>query len=233
MSQELDVGHSIFEGYNDSRGIMICGYEWGFDSNDQRATLEGREVAPDYSADSTFSYKAPRYGDAARTWPFDRRVIKWFELWGHPLDTSRVRTGFDKSLVQTNWCSSQARRMSGSIVSKLLEPKNAENFLRHAEKLRPSVILFMGTRLIDALNNKAILPKFETILGLKIGSVRDAKKSWEGRRFRIRFQSFENCEVVCLPHPSGTRGLSDGYIKLFKDEIGPRLSSTKFADLQS
>jgi hypothetical protein len=50
------------------------------------------------------------------------------------------------------------------------------------------------------------------------GAVRQ-RQPFTGRRFKFTFQSFEKCEVVCLPHPSSSRGLSDDYIRLFAGEM--------------
>lgn len=41
------------------------------------------------------------------------------------------------------------------------------------------------------------------------------------------FQGFENCKAVCFPHPSGSHGLSDDYIKLFSTEVGKLLQEFK------
>lgn len=31
---DLNLGNSLFQGYNDQNGLMICGYEWGWSKAD-------------------------------------------------------------------------------------------------------------------------------------------------------------------------------------------------------
>jgi len=38
---ELNIGNSIFPKLNDSNGIMLCGYEWGWSKEDQRDEKQG------------------------------------------------------------------------------------------------------------------------------------------------------------------------------------------------
>ena len=33
------------------------------------------------------------------------------------------------------------------------------------------------------------------------------------RNFKVQFQSLEKCKLVLLPHPSGSWGLDDDYVK--------------------
>jgi hypothetical protein len=53
---------------NDKRGILVCGYEWGFSKKDQRIFSEGNP-APffDKYATTTFSNKTPAHGSRALT----------------------------------------------------------------------------------------------------------------------------------------------------------------------
>lgn len=32
---EPNIGNSVFPEFNDNRGLMLCGYEWGFSKSDQ------------------------------------------------------------------------------------------------------------------------------------------------------------------------------------------------------
>ena len=34
---DLNLSNSIFQGYNDKHGLMICGYEWGWSKADEAA----------------------------------------------------------------------------------------------------------------------------------------------------------------------------------------------------
>ncbi len=220
---KLNIGNSIFEGFNDKDGLMICGYEWGYSKDDQRLDESGEEVFFVQNATSTFSNKSPVYGKRVFSWPYDNRIIKWFDIWGHPLNREGDGNDFDKCIIQTNWCDSQGNKIEESYYAKLTAPEQIENFIFHVEALRPRLIFFMGSQIIDILQDESVLPRFSSIMGKPVSSPRKIQKPFDGRRFRIGFQDFEKCKIVSLPHPSGTRGLSDNYISLFTDEIGSLL----------
>ena len=155
-----------------------------------------------------------------KSYPYDERIIKWFELWEHPLE--RSNGDFEKCIIQTNWCPTQANNMHDiDIYEKLKRCK--DNFLCHIEELQPKIIFFMGSAMIDVLNDTTIKGDFEKIMGKEIKPLQKIQKQFNGKQFYIGLQSFEKCDIISLPHPSGTRGLSDEYIALFKDEIKPIL----------
>lgn len=220
---ELNIGNSIFEGFNDKNGILLCGYEWGGDPSG-----EGPDFDRLKSHKHTFSNKAPGYGDAILNEPYDRRLIKWFGLWGHPLSREGLGGNFEKSLIQTNWCDTQATDMRDvDVYGKLLDPLQVDNFLFHVATLEPRVIFFLGIKQLECLQHPDVLPKFERIAGKSLGEPNFVQKPFEGTRFKVGFQNFENIRVIALPHPSGTIGLHDSYLSLFKDEIGSILSEFK------
>lgn len=200
---------------------MLCGYEWGGkdgpDGAPQRAPL----------ADAVFSNKVLRYGLDALAWPFDRRILRWFELWGHPLRRDDLGGDFEKCLIQTNWCNTQSARINGSILEKVLDPIQIQNFLDHVRKFQPRLLLLFGATLIKALQAPSVSAKFSDIVGAQTNGLELVQKPFNGRRFRVGFQSFGRCDVVCLPHPSGSRNLSDAYIALFSQEISARISAVK------
>ncbi len=111
--------------------------------------------------------------------------------------------------------------------SKLNDPLQVENFMCHIRHFMPSVILFMGSALIKALQNHETLDKFQSIMGKCTKPPVIIQKPFMGMRFKVTFQSFEKCEVVCLPHPSSARGLSDDYIRLFEGEMNTILKRFK------
>lgn len=230
MSDELNLANSIFSGLNDKRGILICGYEWGFSQEDQRLFAEGNP-APffDKEAETTFSNKTPAHGDRALAWRYDNRIHRWFELWGHPLNREGLGGLFEKCIVQTNWCSTEGHHIEGSYYEKLSDPVQVDNFLFHVSELDPAVVLFMGSAMIDVLQNPSILARFSGIVGAETNPLRKVQKEFSGRRFRVGFQGFQRCSVVSLPHPSSSRGLSDAYIALFSKEIGNLISEVRRA----
>jgi hypothetical protein len=230
---KLNLANGLFKGYNDKDGIMLCGYEWGFGKADQeyeKRVEKGEAPALDISKNNAvFSNKASFYGEQAKKWHYDRRIIKWFELWGHPL--SEKEDAFEKTILQTNWCNSLDDHMKENPQDKLLVPEQVENFLYHVRTLQPRLILFFGSKMIEILQDSRVIKPFQEIVG-RIVPI-DGKpfvlrqKEFEGKRFKVGFQDFEKCKVVCLPHPSSSVGLANAYIVLFKDEIGSRIQEVK------
>lgn len=229
MEPALNLGNSIFPELNAKRGLMICGYEWGFSKEDQRRENQGVAHFFDPTAITTFANKSAAHGERAFSWPYDNRVIKWFGLWGHPLNRAGLGSDFDKCVVQTNWCNSGGNSIKENYFHKLTNKEQADNFILHIEALDPSLIFFMGSSIIDILQTPHILERFEQVLGKKASLPRKMQKSFAGRRFKIGFQSFGRCEVVSLPHPSGSHGVNDEYIALFNPEISPLISAFKMA----
>ena len=225
IMSDLNLSNSIFQGYNDKHGLMICGYEWGWSKADEAAYVAGEYKLPENKIDHTFANKSLYFGEQAKKWRYDNTIKIWFEMWGHPLDENELGGAFEKSLVQTNWAATQGNKIDNP--NKFLQPEHVDNFLYHIEKLRPKLILFMGSNLTNYLNRANVLPRFEQLVGKQTQPLRVVQKDFSGTRFKIRFQSFENCEVVCLPHPSASRGLSYDYIALFEPEMNRILSDFK------
>ena len=222
--RNLNLGNTIFEGFNDKEGIMLCGYEWGFSKKDRERfkKAELQEFGDIQELNTSFSNKINVF---LESFPYDERIIKWFGLWGHPLE--RDNGPFEKCIIQTNWCDTQNQNMHNvNRHKKLLKCK--DNFLLHARKLMPRIIIFFGSDMIKVLNNSEVKNEFEEISGKENSKLKILQKELGNRRrFKVGFQSFENCEIISLPHPSGSHGVSDDYIALFKKEIGPILEKYK------
>ena len=222
---EHSFGNSIFKGLNDKNGLMICGYEYGYSKKDENhqtdELLNNRK-----NVIFTFANKEAFLGEYFWTIPYDNRIAKWFEVWGHPLDRVSLGGDFEKSIVQTNWSDSQNNNMGGKY-SWLLDEENIDNFINQVEFLKPSIIFFMGSKLIDFLNNEKVFSRFESIVGNAVGDRKFIQKESSGTRFKIHFQRFEQCQVVCFPHPSASRGLSLEYITQFKPEMDKLLQEYK------
>lgn len=213
---ELNIAHSEFP--EQQRGLMICGYEWG--GGDESEDAEKHPI--DWEATCTFANKELRYGSSALGWDYDNRVKKWFGICGRSLDHDNPGV-FEKSIIQTNWCDTQNPRMNGDY-SPLWNPAQVKNFLDHVAHFSPNVILFMGSKLIEALQYPSTLEQFEAIAGKCTKPLRVLQKPSDHRQFKISFQTFERCDLICFPHPSASRGLSDSYIALFNEEVGERLA---------
>jgi len=222
---QANIANSVFQGFNDSQGIMLCGYEWGFSKNDEKSSLINEQIRN--GVPHVFSNKAAEYGPQANSWKYDQTIIKWFEIFGHKLNQQGIGGNFEKCLIQTNWCDTQNNEMSGDYYSKLLEPTQIDNFIAHVEFFKPRIILFFGSQIIKILQNEKVLSRFIGAVGQVTEPLIFKKKPFDGRAFNIGFESFKSCKTVCLPHPSGSHGLSDDYIKLFSSEIGNILQEFK------
>lgn len=225
--KDLNLGNSIFDGFNNKNGLMICGYEWGFSNKDKEEQESGTWVEPNEEVEHTFANKARYYGEVANTWRYDNSIKKWFELWGFPLDSEELGSNFEKSIVQTNWADTQGHSIKNSDSNKFLLDENIDNFIHHIEVLKPKVLILMGSELINYLQNPAVLPKFIEIMG-EITKPKDVvQKESAHTRFKVQFQSFKNCQVIGFPHPSGSHGISYDYIELFRPEMTEILSKYK------
>lgn len=208
-----NVGNSIFPGFNDKEGLIICGYEWGYSKHDQYLEKNHKdEIEKKKSENNTFYSKSKIYNS-----PYDLRIIKWFSYFCHPLGIDNGFSSFDKCLLQTNWCDDQGTYVND--YAKFLSEENSGNFLNIMRAFRPRVLVFMGAKQIHYLQTPIIINSFSEIFGAEVSSLVIKSKPFVGRKFKIAFQAFEYISVISLPHPSGTRGLSDDYIKLFAPEI--------------
>lgn len=211
---KLNIAHSEFP--EQQGGLMICGYEWG--GGDQ-----GEDGDPvDQEAICSFANKHLRYGPVALTWRYDNVIKKWFAMWGRQLNNDDPGD-FEKSIVQTNWCDTQNPRMNGDY-SSLWQARQVENFIEHVKHFSPNLILFMGSKLIEALQFPSTLERFEAVMGKCTRPLKFVQMPSSHKRFKISFQTFERCDVVCFPHPSASRGLSDSYMRLFEEEMAARFA---------
>lgn len=199
MMKDLNLSNSLFKGYNDKHGLMICGYEWGWSKADEAAYVAGEYKLPENKIDHTFANKSLYFGEQAKKWRYDNTIKNWFEMWGHPLDENGLGGAFEKSLVQTNWAATQGNTIDNP--DKFTQPEHIDNFLYHIEKLRPKVILFMGSRLADFLNNQNVLPRFEQLVGKQTKPLETVQKEFDGTRFNVKFQSFEIAKSSAFPIP--------------------------------
>lgn len=204
---------------------MICGYEWGLSKRDAQK-LESAPLTRK-NCPHTFANKSLEYGAIAGVWPYDNKIAEWFGLWGHPLNRDGLGGEFERSLVQTNWCDTENNRMESDCQAKLLAPENVENFMFHLEELRPRLILFMGSWLMKVFQRPTVKVQVKRIFGDTTAALKEIQKPYIGTRFKISVECFEHIDVVGLPHPTGSRGLSYDYIKLFAPEIGGLIKKYK------
>jgi hypothetical protein len=218
----LNVGNSIFPGFNDKEGIMICGYEYGQPTtNNQHNQEEEKRIKEAAAKINTFFNKTSIYKS-----PYDLRICKWFEIFGHPLGKDEGKSNFDKTILQTNWCDSQDNKVSD--YSKFLAKENIENFITHVKAYEPRIIFFMGSKLITYLQDENVIEEFRKIFGDETATPITPNKEYNGKKFKVSFQDFEKTRIISLPHPSGSIGLTNEYIGLFAKEIEGILTEYKF-----
>ncbi len=223
-TSEFNVGHSIFPGLNEQGGLVICGYEWGYSANDREIEndpVRNAAMQERLAAIQTFHTKG---------WdsPYDRRIHKWFAMFGHPLGESDGFSDFDKCVLQTNWCDDIGNHVTD--YQKFLSEHNRSNFLSIMNEYRPALLIFMGIKQIEYMQDPTVKSSVEELFGPETSPLRFTRKDeFEGKKFRVAFQSFRDLSVIALPHPSGSMGLSDAYINLFAAEIGEQIAELKRA----
>lgn len=96
------------------------------------------------------------------------------------------------------------------------------------QEFRPSLVLFMGIKQIEYLQDARVKPVIEQLAGPEVSPLRfERNEEFDGKKFRVAFQAFENLSIIALPHPSGSMGLSDGYIQHFAGEICDHIAEFK------
>lgn len=203
--------------YNECyNGILVCGLNWGGTAKENDTFFTENEKQ---------FISHPIYNN----YKFVNRIVKWFSLFGHEL--SSVNPGkFEKSFVYTNWLTSQSPQFDKSNpYSKLLQDTNHIVSIIH--QLKPSIIFFFSKNMIFAINEVDIYDRVKSILGPKKELIElsssQAIKRTSFKKFKIYKQEYENCIIISLPHPTGSKGLSNDYIDLFRVDIGNVLNQFK------
>lgn len=193
------------ESYN---GIVICGLNWG-------GTQSENDIYYKQEEKSYFSH--PMYNCR-----FRERLLKWFEIWGHKLETMDENASFlEKSISYTNWLNTKSKNLKGIDIFSELK-NNTDNIINTINILSPKIIVFLSKQLIYALNEPAMLYKLRDTLGNNkpFEEISLQKQFTENyKRFKIYKQEFDNCTIISLPHPSGSRGLKNEYIQLFREDM--------------
>ena len=157
-------------------------------------------------------------------------MLKWFEIWGYKLETSGENVSFlEKSISYTNWLNTKSKNLKGiDIFSELKRYPN--NIISIINALSPRIIIFLSKQLIFALNEPTILKKLKASLGNNrlLEEISLQKQNTENyKRFKVYKQEFDNCTIISLPHPSGSIGLKNENIQLFKENMSIILTTYK------
>lgn len=196
-------------------GIMICGINFGYSAKDERMEIQGISAAPEEK--SFFSDKA------VNDTRFRNRILAWLSTWGFELETQRGKErSFERAFFQTNWLDSQTKSIvSDGVVTVNTLLQNAENFLKLLEARKPSTIIFVGSLMIEALNDISLRTKVTSILGERSGNARIYRAdlpNYTGKKFKLLAQKFGETQIISLPHPQA-RGISDEYISALKPPV--------------
>ncbi|TYC63801.1 hypothetical protein FMN52_00830 [Marinobacter sp. BW6] len=193
-------------------GIMICGYNFGFSSQDQddeEKGLKTEESAPSFFSD-------PQVNNTL----FRNRMLLWLDKWGRPLETDADRIGsYEKSFFQTNWLGTQTNTIADDTITINKLVAESDGILSLMEARKPRLVIFTGSDLIEALNDIRVRERVESILGPRPGNAEIFRSDVpvKGTKFKLLKQDFPVTTVVSLPHATGTIGLSDEYIEGFRN----------------
>lgn len=200
---------------NQLGGIMVCGINFGYSKEDEE--LDAAGITPDAEASSFFS-------DATVNMThFRDRLLTWLSLWGVQLATQPGREGaFERSFFQTNWLGTQTYSVTsdGVITSNVLVTE-ADGILDLLDQRKPTKVIFVGSKLIEALNDIRLRARVESILGPRSGNAIIHKASpsvTQKKYFKVYAQTFGNTQILCLPHVQ-SRGLTDEYMASFRPTI--------------
>lgn len=211
--KQLDSVRTLIINENKCGSLMLCGLNHGWGKKDEQHKAEGTNRMDKYK--SFFSDKAVNKSD------FRDKIVKWFDLWGYPLENTDAGV-FEKSITQTNWLQSASSGMKDNEEKTFID--SSDDFINTCSELKPKLILFFGQELIKAFTSEQMSDKVEDIFGKKQGKChpqqKDVVHNGKNRiRFTFFFQSYENLEIVAMPHATGAIGVADDYIKSFKPEM--------------
>lgn len=214
----------ITKSYPENRagGIMVCGINFGFSKEDERA--EETDGVYEQEPLSFFSDKAV---NGTR---FRNRLLTWLSLWNLLLETKAGSEGpLERSFFQTNWLPTQTHSISsdGVITIDVLVGE-ADSFLGLLQERRPKAIIFVGAQLIEALNDVRLRERVESILGARSGNAvihRADASSSSCKVFKLLTQSFGSTQIISLPHVQ-SRGLTDNYMAGFGPVVQSLLRSS-------
>lgn len=214
----LNLATKVFPENRDG-GLMICGINWGGEADTDYKWTQ------DVTGDSFFSDR--RFNN----FKYRDRIAKWFELLGHPLASSEEQAGpFEHSLFQTNWLRNQSPNMDGKDIQAECI-REWGNFEFHVARLKPKLIIFLSVKLLDVLNSADCAIRVRELLGEAQPPTILQREVVVGterlKSFRVGMQRFREADVIALPHPTGSQGLSDDYVAAFKDVLSPIIATYK------
>lgn len=191
---------------------MVCGINFGYSVSDEEAERSG--TSHKIEAASFFSDRS------VNNTRFRNTALKWLANWGLPFSYGPGdEREFDRSFFQTNWINSQTRGIDSDekiTVSMMVDV--AGSFLSLIEERKPSVILFFGAQMIEALNDISIRARVVSALGERSGNAEIHHANlpdYLGTKFKMLTQSYGETLIISLPHPQSI-GITDEYMAALK-----------------
>lgn len=213
-----NIDHPVItKGYpeNQQGGILVCGINFGFSSAD-----EERERSGETQEKEPMSFFSDSKVNCTR---FRDRLLTWFSLWDMPLVSIAGNDGaFERSFFQTNWLNTQTNSVTsdGDITQDTLVD-GADGILELLRQRKPKIIILVGSKLIEALNDMRLRARVEAVLGPRPGNATVHKAiqiQGQKRSFKVYTQLYGNARVLCLPHVQA-RGLTNDYMAGFKSVV--------------
>lgn len=219
LLKEKKIYTQLFD-ENKINGLLICGQEPGYSINDEDRDKKGEDRNGPLSF---FSDKN------VNNYDFRNTVVKWFNFWGFSLNKNAAEAGpFERSILQTNWLhepnrSTKNRDMKNEFIN------DPYSFLTICKTFKPGLIFFFSLNLHYALNSNKLKNQVESVFGKPISKMSIIQKEIVSNgktciKFKFGFQKFETVDIISVPHPS-SRGLTDDYIRAFKNEINPTVKA--------
>lgn len=206
--------HVITKDFPENRhhGIMVCGINFGYSKEDEELDKTG--ASQEIEATSFFSDRS------VNNTRFRNTALKWLINWGLPFSCEPGDDHpYDRSFFQTNWLDSQSRSIkSDEKITVRMMVEEADGILSLIEERKPSVILFFGGQMIEALNDISIRARVVSALGDRSGNAevhRADLPDYLGTKFKMLTQSYGETLIISLPHPN-TIGITDKYMAALK-----------------
>lgn len=193
-------------------GLLLCGINDGLTSAEAHQDAAGI----DRSAPFRSFFSDERVQDTR----FRNTIVKWFSHWGYHLQGDwRLAQGLDRALVHTNWLMSATNNVGGIDVRRACID-DPHPFLNLCEELRPGLIIFFSKQLMSAFTSGELRPRVEVLFGASQGDTDWFQADVPNvKAFKVGIHRFEQLTTISLPHPTGSRGISDDYI----EALMPRL----------
>ena len=144
------------------------------------------------------------------------RVLNWLSSWGFLfVTTAGAESAFERSFFQSNWLDTQTRSVSSDeVINEETLVCESDSFLTLVQARKPTVIIFVGAKLIEAFNDIRNRERVDSILGSRSGNAEIYQADlpgYKGTKFKLLAQRFGETQIIGLPHPQ-SHGLTDEYM---------------------